>query len=207
MNPIQTGQHSSVSGGELFDRIVEREQFSEAEARFVMSQLFDALSYLHQMGIVHRDLKVRLNHWRIADIFWKEGKLMEAKKKAPELGGKTVQQAKLEEDLLLCTPLPCSTPTAIIFLLLAPISFHSTYSALCEIQLQPLCSQNIFSATAQRSHNRPHTTKLLTDTLFLFYYPHLPHFFDSLRTFCLPTTRTMSSRSLTLVSPRFTPRR
>lgn len=46
-----------VTGGELFDRIVEREQFNEREAKEVMKQLFSAISYLHQIGIVHRDLK------------------------------------------------------------------------------------------------------------------------------------------------------
>lgn len=46
-----------VSGGELFDRIVERDHFSEESAAKVMSQLFDAIAYLHNLGIVHRDLK------------------------------------------------------------------------------------------------------------------------------------------------------
>jgi calcium/calmodulin-dependent protein kinase I len=46
-----------VSGGELFDRIVEREQYSEADAKEVMRQLFDAIQYIHSQGIVHRDLK------------------------------------------------------------------------------------------------------------------------------------------------------
>lgn len=51
-------EYNRVSGGELFDRIVEREQFTEEEAANVMRQLFDAISFLHDMGIVHRDLKV-----------------------------------------------------------------------------------------------------------------------------------------------------
>jgi calcium/calmodulin-dependent protein kinase I len=46
-----------VTGGELFDRIVEREQFNETEAKEVMRQLFSAMAYLHNVGIVHRDLK------------------------------------------------------------------------------------------------------------------------------------------------------
>lgn len=49
---------SRVRGGELFDRIVEREQFTEKQSAHVMKQLFQALSYLHSLGIVHRDLKV-----------------------------------------------------------------------------------------------------------------------------------------------------
>jgi len=47
-----------VTGGELFERIVAREQYKESEAAIVMRQLFAAIAYLHSLGIVHRDLKV-----------------------------------------------------------------------------------------------------------------------------------------------------
>jgi len=46
-----------VTGGELFDRIVEREQYSERDAKEVMKQLFSSIDYIHSKGIVHRDLK------------------------------------------------------------------------------------------------------------------------------------------------------
>lgn len=44
-------------GGELFHFIVERGYLTEVEANMVMKQLFEAVKYLHSMGITHRDIK------------------------------------------------------------------------------------------------------------------------------------------------------
>ena len=46
-----------VTGGELFDRIVERGFYSEKDAALVVSQLLQAIEYLHENDITHRDLK------------------------------------------------------------------------------------------------------------------------------------------------------
>uniref|UniRef100_A0AAZ3P302 Protein kinase domain-containing protein n=1 Tax=Oncorhynchus tshawytscha TaxID=74940 RepID=A0AAZ3P302_ONCTS len=46
-----------VSGGELFDRIVEKGFYTERDASQLIHQILDAVKYLHDMGIVHRDLK------------------------------------------------------------------------------------------------------------------------------------------------------
>ncbi|XP_008317249.1 calcium/calmodulin-dependent protein kinase IGb isoform X2 [Cynoglossus semilaevis] len=46
-----------VSGGELFDRILERGVYSEKDASRVIQQVLHAVTYLHQNGVVHRDLK------------------------------------------------------------------------------------------------------------------------------------------------------
>uniref|UniRef100_A0A8V0ZKG5 Calcium/calmodulin dependent protein kinase I n=1 Tax=Gallus gallus TaxID=9031 RepID=A0A8V0ZKG5_CHICK len=47
-----------VSGGELFDRIVEKGFYTERDASTLIRQILDAVRYLHDLGIVHRDLKV-----------------------------------------------------------------------------------------------------------------------------------------------------
>ncbi|XP_034445949.1 calcium/calmodulin-dependent protein kinase IGb [Hippoglossus hippoglossus] len=46
-----------VSGGELFDRILDRGVYSEKDASGVIQQVLQAVSYLHQNAVVHRDLK------------------------------------------------------------------------------------------------------------------------------------------------------
>lgn len=44
-------------GGELFDRVIEKEFFSEKEAAVVMKQILQAINYCHNNGVCHRDLK------------------------------------------------------------------------------------------------------------------------------------------------------
>ena len=46
-----------MQGGELFDHIITKQNFSEQEAHKFMVPLFDAMMYCHDLGIVHRNLK------------------------------------------------------------------------------------------------------------------------------------------------------
>ncbi|TRY87169.1 hypothetical protein DNTS_018813, partial [Danionella cerebrum] len=47
----------SVTGGELFEDIVAREYYSEADASHCISQILESVNHIHQHDIVHRDLK------------------------------------------------------------------------------------------------------------------------------------------------------
>merc|ERR1711935_1006777 len=46
-----------VTGGELFDRIVEKGSYSEKDAADLIKQVLSAVAYMHDEGVVHRDLK------------------------------------------------------------------------------------------------------------------------------------------------------
>jgi len=46
-----------VTGGELFDRIVEKGSYTEKDASGLIKQVLEAVDYMHDQGVVHRDLK------------------------------------------------------------------------------------------------------------------------------------------------------
>ena len=49
---------SRVTGGELFDRIISKGSYTERDASNLIRQVLEAVDYLHELGVVHRDLKV-----------------------------------------------------------------------------------------------------------------------------------------------------
>lgn len=58
----QVDSHSgSVSGGELFDFLAQKESLSEEEATQFIKQILEGVNYLHARKIAHFDLKVRLH--------------------------------------------------------------------------------------------------------------------------------------------------
>lgn len=46
-----------MKGGELFDRIVQKDRYSEREAKEAMYQIVIAIDHCHSHGIIHRDIK------------------------------------------------------------------------------------------------------------------------------------------------------
>ena len=46
-----------VGGGDLFDKIVESEKFTEEQTKFYFRQLIEGVDHCHSHGVCHRDLK------------------------------------------------------------------------------------------------------------------------------------------------------
>jgi len=46
-----------LKGGELFESVVKKKRYTEAEAANVIRQVARACQYMHQRGVIHRDLK------------------------------------------------------------------------------------------------------------------------------------------------------
>lgn len=46
-----------MTGGELFDTILEKEQHTEKEAADTIRPIIDAINYCHSLNIIHRDIK------------------------------------------------------------------------------------------------------------------------------------------------------
>lgn len=53
-----------LGGGELLERIRRKQHFSETEASRIMRKLVSAVSHMHDVGVVHRDLKPEVLHVR-----------------------------------------------------------------------------------------------------------------------------------------------
>ncbi|KAA0724987.1 Calcium/calmodulin-dependent protein kinase type II subunit gamma [Triplophysa tibetana] len=54
---VMLTKRTSVTGGELFEDIVAREYYSEADASQCINQILESVNHIHQHDIVHRDLK------------------------------------------------------------------------------------------------------------------------------------------------------
>ena len=46
-----------ATGGELFDAIINRERYSEADAAAMIRTIVSVVNHCHEMGVMHRDLK------------------------------------------------------------------------------------------------------------------------------------------------------
>lgn len=52
-----------LRGGELLERLKKKKLFAEGEASQLMKSLVSAVSFMHEAGVVHRDLKPEVNIW------------------------------------------------------------------------------------------------------------------------------------------------
>jgi len=92
-----------VTGGELFDRIVEKGSYSEKDAADLIKQVLSAVAYMHEEGVVHRDLKPENLLYYSSSSNIKSGPDAESKIMISDFG-----LSKMEESGVMATA--CGTP-------------------------------------------------------------------------------------------------
>ena len=105
-----------IEGGELFDRIVKKDHYSERDARVVMKQMAAAMTAAHAVGVVHRDLK--------PENILLASKSDDTSIKVADLGFAKIAQGK---NTFMTTP--CGTPAYV-----APeVISGKPYTASCDV--------------------------------------------------------------------------
>ena len=108
-----------LDGGELFDRIVARGHYSEADARDLSITMVKAIQYLHSIGIAHRDLKPE-------NLLLKDSS-ENAMVKITDFGLSKIYAPDAEAEVVMKTA--CGTPGYV-----APeVLMHETYSSQVDL--------------------------------------------------------------------------
>jgi len=64
-----------LRGGELLERIKRKKLFDEAEASQLLRNLVSAVAYMHEAGVVHRDLKPEVGGRSLSTISCQSARL------------------------------------------------------------------------------------------------------------------------------------
>lgn len=91
-------------GGELYDRLLQEKRFNETDTKTIISTLLDSCSYLHEKGVVHRDIKLEnillvssssRNNVRLTDFGI--AKVLDAYEEKPRLRKSTSYSEKMNQ--------------------------------------------------------------------------------------------------------------
>ena len=109
----------ALKGGELFDRIIAKNHYTEAEARKLTITMLKAIKYLHEQGVAHRDLKPE-------NILLKDTS-EDAEIKITDFGLSKIFSSDLEGEVTMKTA--CGTPGYV-----APeVLMHDVYSSQVDL--------------------------------------------------------------------------
>ncbi|XP_052247535.1 peroxisomal carnitine O-octanoyltransferase-like isoform X2 [Dreissena polymorpha] len=89
-----------VTGGELFERIVNKGHYCEKDAAFAVKEMLGGVQYLHENGIIHRDLK--------PENLLYESSAADAKLKIADFGLSKIIEEQVKANTVCCTPGYCA---------------------------------------------------------------------------------------------------